>query len=103
TSAINAAFILGSADVVPDDDAIERSHARYIDLVWSGTARPALLTIDAALQPYPRPEPAAGRPMPSLLAAFAEAAAQSEAAPVADDMAEQALAAIARRLQGLDR
>ncbi|HEX6306695.1 MAG TPA: NFACT RNA binding domain-containing protein [Longimicrobiales bacterium] len=103
TSALNAAFIIGDADVHDDAAALERARLRCEHLVWRAARAPALLKLDGRLQPYPRPEPGEAEPAASLLEAFAAAAAHSNDAPAADAVADQALSLLAQRLDAIDR
>lgn len=103
TSALNAPFIIGDADVHGDTDALERARLRYEQLVWTNDRAPALLKLDGRLQPYSRPEPAAAELTTTLLEAFARAAAESAATPVPDDAKDRALATLAQRLDAVER
>lgn len=102
TSPLNAATILGEADIRDDDDVLERSRRRYIDLVDGVPRRPCLIALDGAPQPYPVPVGDA-EAAPSLLDAFERAADRAAARPVAPDAAEQALAYAADRLDGVEK
>jgi predicted ribosome quality control (RQC) complex YloA/Tae2 family protein len=104
TSPLNAAWIIGDAGVRDSETALRHALDRYRALVGSGSLRPVLRREDGRWQPYLAAydaDAAAGEEMPSLLAAFAEAAARSEATPAGSAAAEQALAAVARRLDAL--
>ena len=105
TSPINAAGILGSADVTAERSALDHALERYLAMVWTGERTPALLRLDGRWQPYARTEPAPtqGEIAASLLEAFSLAAARSAAAPAETDLADRALAALSRRIEALDR
>lgn len=105
TSPLNAAAILGAADVSGDDAVLDQAFARYTDIVWTGERTPALLRLDARWQPYPRLEPAPNdaEPVRSLVEAFHIAAERSAAAPAETGDVDRALAALSRRIEALDR
>jgi predicted ribosome quality control (RQC) complex YloA/Tae2 family protein len=98
-SPLNAAAIIGDADVTDDIQALERAHGRYIGMVWTAPREPVLMLH----QPYSvRIEAAV--PMTSLLDAFAAATTQATTArPTADTDADAALARIAERFEALDK
>lgn len=102
-SPLNAAWVLGSAGVSDDAGAVERAYARYRSLVEAARLQPVLLADSGRWQPYVAVDTAAGgaEVMPSLLAAFAEAAVRVDAAPPPEAAVEDALAAVARRLDAL--
>jgi predicted ribosome quality control (RQC) complex YloA/Tae2 family protein len=110
TSPLNAAWILGRAalDDTPDgsaagaDDAtvLERAWRRYRSLAEGARLQPLLLRAGGRWQPYAGPAPGQGEPMPSLLAAFEEAAVRAAAVPRAEAV-EEALAAVAERLDAV--
>lgn len=103
TSPLNAAAILGDADVTDDVAALDRAHERYRALVWDAPRVPVLLHVDGSWQPYARPEPAPGEATMTLLAAFDIAAQRSTAAPAASDAVDRALNALSQRLDALHR
>ena len=105
TSPLNAAAILGSADVTPGRHALDQAHARLLEMVWTGPRAPALLRLDGSWQPYARLEPAPddATRTASLLDAFGLAAQRSAAAPVESDVRERALVTLSRRLEALHR
>ena len=105
TSPLNAAAILGSADVSDTEAALREAYDRYLAMVWTGARTPALLRLDDRWQPYGRTEPAAAKAeaKDSLLAAFDDAAQRTAAAPAETDTIDRALAALSRRLDALDR
>ncbi|HUF50934.1 MAG TPA: NFACT RNA binding domain-containing protein [Longimicrobiales bacterium] len=101
-SPLNATAIIGNADVTGGEAALVQAHARYLELVWTAPRAPVLIHRHTAVQPYGT-RIAGGTAQPSLLAAFAEAAAASAAAPTPADGTEAALAAVAQRLDALTR
>lgn len=105
TSPINAAGILGRADVTDEGSALQHALERYRAMVWTGERTPALLRLDSRWQPYPRTEPAPTQAdrTESLLEAFSLAADRSAAAPAETDLADRALVALSRRIDALDR
>lgn len=105
TSPLNAAAIIGNADVTADREALDLALARYRSLVWTAVRTPVLLRLDGRWQPYSRPEPApvAAEPADTLLAAFGAAAERAAAAPAASDSVDRALAALAERLEAVHR
>lgn len=105
TSPLNAAAILGFADVSDDEAVLDQALARYVDLVWTGARTPALLRLDGRLQPYSRTDPdrESAESVDSLLRAFEIAAERSAATPAATGNVDRALAALSRRIAALDR
>jgi predicted ribosome quality control (RQC) complex YloA/Tae2 family protein len=98
TSPLNAAWIIGDADVVAGEAALERAYRRHQRLAGDGRLPAVLVQQAGGWQPYVGLEQESGEPMPDLLRAFGEAARRAEAAPPADADVEQALAVIATRL-----
>jgi predicted ribosome quality control (RQC) complex YloA/Tae2 family protein len=102
TSPLNAAWIIGDADVMDTTAALNRALDRYLALV-SGPTVPVLLDSGAGCwQPYvavaaPGVDPPA-ETVASLLEAFRLAADRSAAGPLREAAAEQALAVIEARL-----
>lgn len=105
TSPLNAAAILGRADVTSEPGALGQALERYVTMAWTGERTPALLRIGGGWQPYARmePAPADAERVDSLLHAFSLAAARSAAGPAETDLADRALAALSRRIEALDR
>jgi predicted ribosome quality control (RQC) complex YloA/Tae2 family protein len=109
-SPLNAAWILGRAalddaadgHVAAADDAstLETAWRRYRSLAAGEGLQPVLLRAGGRWQPYAGPAGLQGEPMPSLLAAFEEAAVRAAAVPPAEAV-EEALAAVARRLDAV--
>jgi predicted ribosome quality control (RQC) complex YloA/Tae2 family protein len=105
-SPLNAAWIIGRADVSAEEAALDEAYARYLALAHTGPGRPALTRLDGRWQPYvtaraadpPPGAEAAG----TLLEAFAAAADRAGAAPAEGGVADEALAVIADRLDALD-
>jgi predicted ribosome quality control (RQC) complex YloA/Tae2 family protein len=98
----NAAWIIGDADVTPGDAVLERAWRRYTALLTSDRLTAVLLHDDGRWQPYV----AAGDhedAVPTLLHAFAEAAGRTAAAPTLSDSTEQALAAVAERIDAVEK
>ncbi|CAN5851534.1 NFACT RNA binding domain-containing protein [soil metagenome] len=104
----NAAWIIGDADLSTAPAALERALHRYHELAWSGALRPVLLRDDHRWQPYVEPSRHAPadteerEPATALLQAFASAAERAAAAPSLPDSTEEALAAVAERLDAVD-
>jgi len=106
-SPLNAAALLGAAEEPGDPPDLRAGHARWHEMA-SGAASPAkpvLLDIEGALQPYPFP--LAGTPSrgtDSLLAAFEAVAAAAlggdSGAPIFDPALLSRLEAAARRAAG---
>jgi predicted ribosome quality control (RQC) complex YloA/Tae2 family protein len=105
TSPLNAGWILGQAGVSDAPAALERAYERYRAFATGERLRPVLLHDGGTWLPYVWPEGAGdvGEPCATLLAAFAAAATRSEHAPAAAAAVEDALAAIAERLESVDR
>lgn len=104
TSPLNAAAILGEADVTAEDIALDRARARYLDMVWNAPRTPVVLHLDGHVQPYSRPLPADGsEPAATLLDAFSRAAGHAAAGPAHSRAVDHALAALARREHGIHR
>jgi predicted ribosome quality control (RQC) complex YloA/Tae2 family protein len=104
-SPLNAAAILGDADVTADRAALDRALDRYKRLVWTDPRAPSLLKLDGRLQPYSRPEPGAGdsESVASLLAGFDIAAQRSEAAPAESAAIDRVLTLLSHRIAATDR
>jgi predicted ribosome quality control (RQC) complex YloA/Tae2 family protein len=102
TSPQNAGWIAGEADVTDSVAALERARDRYVRLVWGEPPQPVLLEERGGWQPYVAAA-SGGEAMPTLLHAFAEAAARASAAPTAAEVVEQAVSALAERLEALNR
>jgi predicted ribosome quality control (RQC) complex YloA/Tae2 family protein len=102
----NAGWILGAAAVRDDDDALQRAFERYHALAAGRELKPILLRDESGWQPYalvpPLPAEAEG-PLESLLVAFAIAAERAEAAPVGGVTMEEALDAVARRMDSVQK
>jgi predicted ribosome quality control (RQC) complex YloA/Tae2 family protein len=98
----NAAWIIGEADVTAARTALEHAHDRYLALVTASRLTPVLRLDGGRWQPYVAVTAAADA-VPSLLHAFATAAAHANAAPTGSDVTEQALAAVATRLEAVER
>jgi len=96
-SPLNAAAIIGDADIHDDDAALERARERYLDIVWRSPRQPVLLPDG---QPYSVLLPDATM-QSSLLDAFDAAAGSTERS--GDDEAEASLTLVAARLDALDR
>jgi predicted ribosome quality control (RQC) complex YloA/Tae2 family protein len=89
TSPLNADYILGRATEADDD--LEEAYARYVGLL-AAAPQPCVLP---GGQPYPHPLGTGVAPLPTLLAAFAEAGSGS-AFPLAGDLEAAGAAARAR-------
>jgi predicted ribosome quality control (RQC) complex YloA/Tae2 family protein len=100
----NAGWILGTAAINPDEDALTRAWRRYHALTGS-ELEAVLLQEESGWQPYVRVVDggAVGEAQPSLVAAFAEAADRSAAAPVGGVTMEEALDAVARRMETVQK
>jgi predicted ribosome quality control (RQC) complex YloA/Tae2 family protein len=103
TGPLNAAWIIGDADVTDSDAALERAYHRYMRMADAARLTPVLLREPTGWQPYVVIEPGAAEVMPTLLQAFAEAAVRAEAEPAGAAEVEQALAAVAARLEAIER
>jgi predicted ribosome quality control (RQC) complex YloA/Tae2 family protein len=101
TSAINAAWVLGDADVTTDDDALERARRRYIELVWRAPRDPVVLRLDERLQPYSRATGDVVERAHSILAALAAASTHTTTDPA--DRRDHALDIISRRIEAAAR
>jgi hypothetical protein len=105
-SPLNAAWIIGRADVSADDAALDEAYARYLALAHGRPGRPALFLLDGRWQPYVTAHgaalPAGAEEAATLLEAFAEAADRAGAAPAEAGGADEALAVIADRLDAID-
>jgi predicted ribosome quality control (RQC) complex YloA/Tae2 family protein len=100
-SPLNAAAILGDADVSGDNDALRRAFGRYTALVYDAPRVPQLIGVPH-VQPY-SVAIESGEPTDTLLDAFDRAAQGSRALPQPQDTADQAIAAIARRMDAAAR
>jgi predicted ribosome quality control (RQC) complex YloA/Tae2 family protein len=90
--------------VVPEPHALEQAFARYASIAEGRDFSPVLVRQGGSWQPYVMPPPLPGmEPMPALLAAFDEAARRAEAAPPDTADLEQALAAVAERIEALQK
>ncbi|HSJ25180.1 MAG TPA: NFACT RNA binding domain-containing protein [Longimicrobiales bacterium] len=101
----NAAWILGDADTSDNPAALQRAWERYSALVHGAPPRPLLLQEDGRWQPYvaaPSAD-AAGDGFASLLDAFTAAAERAEAAPAGGVSTEEALDAVARRMENVHK
>jgi predicted ribosome quality control (RQC) complex YloA/Tae2 family protein len=103
TSPALAPDILGDADVRDDRDALLRSLARYNGLVHGGPLRAVLLQHETGWQPHAAPVAAGEEAFDSLLAAFAESAHRAAAAPLGGVTVEEALDAVARQMEAVQR
>jgi predicted ribosome quality control (RQC) complex YloA/Tae2 family protein len=101
TSPLNAAAILGDADVSSDAAALDRARERCNAFVWSEPVRPVLMELDGRAQPYSRAV-GDGTSMPDLLAAFAAAVARQPDA-AAGRATERALDVVAQRIEAARR
>ncbi|HSJ06551.1 MAG TPA: NFACT RNA binding domain-containing protein [Longimicrobiales bacterium] len=105
-SPLNAAWIVGRADVSDEPTALDEARARYVALVHGPSRRPALIRLDGRWQPYVMADGAdtlaGAEPAGTLMEAFAAAAERAGAAPTDAAGADEALALIADRLEALD-
>jgi predicted ribosome quality control (RQC) complex YloA/Tae2 family protein len=99
-SPLNASWILGDADTGEATAALERAHERYLQFLWSDAPRPVLLPGSGGWQPYVSPD-ATAEPADSLLSAFELAASRAELAPATAAVTEDALDAVAARMEAL--
>jgi predicted ribosome quality control (RQC) complex YloA/Tae2 family protein len=101
-SPLNAAWILGDADVSAAPGPLERAYQRYAALHAGIGLTPVLRHEGDRWQPYVSlgVDDAA---VPSVLEAFARAAEHAAAVPAGNDATEQALAAVAERMEALGR
>jgi predicted ribosome quality control (RQC) complex YloA/Tae2 family protein len=100
-SPLNAAWIIGDADVTDSAAALDRAYDRYASLAGAARLAPVLLREPDGWQPYVAVDAGGAEPMPTLLHAFAEAASRAEAAPAGAVDVEQALAAVASRMDAV--
>jgi len=103
TSPLNAAAIIGDADVLTDAAALERARHRYLAVVHDAPREPVLLAGAAHTQPYSVRLSTADVGVPTLLAAFREAAANAAALPVAPAETDAALAVVGERIEQLEQ
>jgi predicted ribosome quality control (RQC) complex YloA/Tae2 family protein len=101
-SPLNAAWIVGAADVSDDPVELDRAYDRWLRLADGDMLEAVLLPAGAGWQPYVA-HGAGPDAAPSLLRAFEEAAARMDAAPPTEAGAEDALAAVAERIDALER
>jgi predicted ribosome quality control (RQC) complex YloA/Tae2 family protein len=101
-SPMNAGWILGDADISDRRAALEAAYSRYLQFLWSDNPRPVLLPGSDGWQPYVSPDPAAEQ-VDALLSAFALAATRAELAPPTAAVTEDALDAVAARLDALEK
>jgi predicted ribosome quality control (RQC) complex YloA/Tae2 family protein len=102
----NSAWILGAAAVHDDDDALRRAYDRYRTLADGGPLQPILLREQGGWQPYtlaPPLPPDTETTLDSVLVAFAHAAERSEATPAGGVTMEEALDAVARRMEAIGK
>jgi predicted ribosome quality control (RQC) complex YloA/Tae2 family protein len=103
TSPLNAATIVGAADLSYDTDALERARERYLAIVYDAPREPVLLAVSAHAQPYSIRLAAEDTGVPTLLAAFQQAAQQAAALPAVPAAADVALAAVSERIAQLEQ
>jgi predicted ribosome quality control (RQC) complex YloA/Tae2 family protein len=101
-SPMNAGWILGDADISDSRVSLDGAYSRYLEFLWSDTPRPVLLPGSDGWQPYVSPDPAA-EPAGALLSAFAMAASRAELAPATAAVTEDALDAVAARMDALEK
>jgi predicted ribosome quality control (RQC) complex YloA/Tae2 family protein len=101
-SPMNAGWILGDADISDSRAALDGAYSRYLQFLWSDTPRPVLLPVSDGWQPYVSPDPAAEQ-VDALLSAFALAATRAELAPATAAVTEDALDAVAARMDALEK
>jgi predicted ribosome quality control (RQC) complex YloA/Tae2 family protein len=100
----NAAWIVGDADVADDSGALERAWQRYTALVHGGPLTPVLRQERETWQPYVAVAADAGAVVhATVLDAFHDAAQRAAAAPAGGVAVEDALAAVARRLEAVQK
>jgi predicted ribosome quality control (RQC) complex YloA/Tae2 family protein len=103
TSPLNAAAIVGDADVFDDAAALERARARYLAVVHDAPREAVLLAATRHAQPYSIRLAADDLVQPTLLAAFRQAAQLATALPAAPAATDTALAAIGERVAQLEQ
>lgn len=99
----NAPAILGDADTTDDPAALRRAYQRYSALMHGAPPRPVLLESDGVWQPYVVAADTDDDPEPSLLDIFADAAERAAAMPVGGVSMEEALDAVARRMEAVQK
>ena len=103
TSPLNAAAIIGDADVSDSADALERARQRYLALVHDAEREAVLIRSSGGMQPYSVRLHADDHAAGSLVDAFRAAAQFAAAVPIAPDTIDVALAAVAERIEHVEQ
>jgi predicted ribosome quality control (RQC) complex YloA/Tae2 family protein len=103
TSPLNAAVIIGDADVSSDAAALERARTRYLAVVHEAPREAVLLAATSHTQPYSVRLDVTDTGVPTLLAAFEQAAQSAAALPLAPAATDAALAVVTERIDRLEQ